>query len=133
MVLVARRVVSAVEFVFLFALAAGLLVLLAAIEGTRHLRARETAILRTLGARTATLRAGLLAEYAVLGLIAGLIATTAAQAVSAAIAVRVLELPFTFSPQLWLTGLASALLLVTGLGYFSMRRVLRQPPRAVLG
>ena len=130
---IVERVVSAVEFVFLFALAAGLLVLLAAIEGTRHLRARETAILRTLGARTATLRAGLLAEYAVLGLIAGLIATTAAQAVSAAIAVRVLELPFTFSPQLWLTGLASALLLVTGLGYFSMRRVLRQPPRAVLG
>jgi len=127
------RVVAAVEFVFLFALVAGLLVLLAAIEGTRHLRARETAILRTLGARTATLRAGLVAEYAVLGLIAGFIATTAAQAVSAALATQVFELPFTFSPVLWAAGLGSGLVLVTVLGYFSMRRVLATPPRAVLG
>lgn len=127
------RVVRAVEFVFLFALTAGLLVLLAAIEGTRPLRARETAILRTLGARTATLRAGLLAEYAVLGLIAGLVATTAAQAVAWLLAVQVFELPFAPSATLWATGLFSGVLLVTGLGYFSMRRVLSTPPRAVLG
>ena len=127
------RVVRAVEFVFLFALVAGLLVLLAAIEGTRHLRARETAILRTLGARTATLRAGLIAEYAVLGLIAGLIATSAAQAVAWALAVQVFELPFVFSPLLWVAGLTAGVGLVTGLGYWSMRSVLTTPPRAVLG
>ncbi len=127
------RVVRAVEFVFLFALAAGLLVLLAAIEGTRHLRARETAILRALGARTATLRAGLLAEYAALGLIAGLVATTAAQVVAGVLAVRVFELPFAFSGTLWAVGLVSGVGLVTGLGYLSMRRVLSTPPRAVLG
>lgn len=127
------RVVRAVEFVFLFALLAGLLVLLAAVEGTRHLRARETAILRTLGARTATLRAGLIAEYATLGLIAGLVATSAAQLVAWLLALRVLELPFAFSPMLWLTGLAAGVGLVTALGYWSMRGVLRTPPRAVLG
>lgn len=129
---IVERVVRAVEFVFLFALLAGLLVLLAAIEGTRHLRARETAILRTLGARTATLRAGLLAEYAVLGLIAGLVATTAAQAVAWLLAVRVFELPFAFSGTLWAVGLATGTGLVTGLGYLSMRRVLSTPPRSVL-
>ncbi len=127
------RVVRAVEFVFLFALVAGLLVLLAAVEGTRHLRARETAILRTLGARTATLRAGLLAEYATLGLIAGLVATSAAQIVAWLLAVRVFELPFTFSGTLWTTGLLAGVGLVTGLGYWSMRSVLSTPPRAVLG
>lgn len=127
------RVVRAVEFVFLFALVAGLLVLLAAVEGTRHLRARETAILRTLGARTSTLRAGLLAEYAVLGLIAGIVATSAAQVVAWILAVRVFELPFTFSGTLWVTGLAAGVGLVTGLGYWSMKSVLTTPPRAVLG
>ncbi len=127
------RVVRAVEFVFLFALLAGLLVLLAAVEGTRSLRARETAILRTLGAATATLRAGLLAEYAALGLIAGLVATSAAQLVAWVLAVRVFELPFTFSAPLWATGLAAGVGLVTGLGYWSMRSVLHTPPRAVLG
>lgn len=130
---IVERVVRAVEFVFLFALAAGLLVLLAAVEGTRHLRARETAILRTLGARTATLRAGLLAEYAVLGLIAGVVATSAAQAVAWVLAVQVFEMPFAFSPLLWVTGLAAGVGLVTGLGYWSMRSVLSTPPRAVLG
>ncbi len=130
---IVERVVRAVEFVFLFALAAGLLVLLAAVEGTRHLRARETAILRTLGARTATLRAGLLAEYAVLGLIAGFVATSAAQAVAWVLAVQVFEMPFAFSPVLWATGLAAGVGLVTGLGYWSMKSVLSTPPRAVLG
>lgn len=130
---IVERVVRAVEFVFLFALVAGLLVLLAAVEGTRHLRARETAILRTLGARTSTLRAGLLAEYATLGLIAGLVATSAAQVVAWLLAVQVFELPFSFSPTLWITGLAAGVGLVTGLGYWSMRSVLRTPPRAVLG
>jgi putative ABC transport system permease protein len=127
------RVVRAVEFVFGFALAAGLLVLLAAIEGTRALRARETALLRTLGASTATLRAGLLAEYAVLGALAGLIATSAAQMISATLATQVFELPFAFSPSLWVTGLLLGVGLVTGLGYLSMRGVLTTPPRAVLG
>lgn len=130
---IVERVVRAVEFVFLFALVAGLLVLLAAVEGTRHLRARETAILRTLGARTSTLRAGLLAEYATLGLIAGAVATTAAQVVAGVLAVRVFELPFTFSATLWITGLVAGVGLVTGLGYWSMRSVLTTPPRAVLG
>jgi len=130
---IVERVVRAVEFVFLFALAAGLLVLLAAVEGTRHLRARETAILRTLGARTSTLRAGLLAEYATLGLIAGVVATSAAQVVAWLLAVQVFELPFSFSPTLWITGLAAGVGLVTGLGYWSMRGVLSTPPRAVLG
>ena len=130
---IVERVVRAVEFVFLFALVAGLLVLLAAVEGTRHLRARETAILRTLGARTATLRAGLIAEYATLGLIAGVVATSAAQAVAWLLAVQVFELPFAFSPTLWATGLAAGVGLVTGLGYLSMRSVLGTPPRAVLG
>ena len=130
---IVEKVVRAVEFVFLFALIAGLLVLLAAIEGTRTLRARETAILRTLGASTATLRTGLLAEYAVLGLLAGVVATTAAQGIAWWLAARVFELPFAFSGTLWAVGLASGLILVTGMGYLSMRRVLSTPPRAVLG
>ncbi|MGH8444904.1 MAG: ABC transporter permease, partial [Solimonas sp.] len=58
------RIVRAVEFIFLFTLAAGLAVLLAAIEGTRAERVRETALLRTLGARTGLIARGLLAEYA---------------------------------------------------------------------
>lgn len=127
------RVVRAVEFVFLFALLAGLLVLLAAIEGTRGERMRESALLRTLGARSSTLVAGLLAEYAVLGLLAGLVAAAAAQSLAWALAEFVLDMPYGPRPLLWLLGALAGTALVTALGWLSMRRVLRTPPRAVLG
>ena len=130
---IVEKVVSAVEFVFTFALAAGLLVLLTAIHGTRELRSRETALLRALGARSATLRAGLLAEYATLGLLAGTVASAAAQVIAAVLAVKVFELPFAFSPLLWLVGCGAGMLLVTGLGWVSIRGVLRASPRSILG
>ncbi|MDP3859764.1 MAG: FtsX-like permease family protein [Stagnimonas sp.] len=130
---IVERVVRAVEFVFLFALAAGLLVLLAAIEGTRGERMRETALLRTLGARSSTLLAGLLAEYALLGLLSGLVAAAAAQGIAWALAVGVFDIPYGPRPLLWLLGALAGTALVTTLGWLSMRRVLRTPPRAVLG
>ncbi|TAJ52725.1 MAG: FtsX-like permease family protein [Nevskiaceae bacterium] len=127
------RVVRAVEFVFLFALLAGLLVLLAAIDGTRGERARETALLRALGARSSTLLAGLLAEYALLGLLAGLVAAAAAQGVAWGLAAGVFDIPYGPRPLLWLLGALAGTALVTALGWLSMRRVLQTPPRAVLG
>lgn len=127
------RVVRAVEFVFLFALLAGLLVLLAAIEGTRGERMRETALLRTLGARSSTLVAGLLAEYALLGLLAGLVAAAAAQGIAWVLAVQLFDMPYGPRPLIWVLGALAGTALVTALGWLSMRRVLNTPPRAVLG
>ncbi|MGQ0620333.1 MAG: ABC transporter permease [Panacagrimonas sp.] len=127
-----ERVVRGVEFIFLFTLAAGLAVLLAAIEGTRADRVRETALLRTLGASTRTITLGLLAEYAALGLVAGLIAAAAAQGLGSVLAAQVFELPYRFSPLLWLSGSLAGCLLVSGLGWLSLRRTLSTPPRMVL-
>ncbi|MGH8454496.1 MAG: ABC transporter permease, partial [Nevskiales bacterium] len=89
-----ERIVRAVEFMLLFTLIAGLVVLLAAVEGTRAERARETALLRTLGARTPVLVKGLLAEFAVLGLLAGLVAALAAQMVAWTLAAQVYDIPY---------------------------------------
>ena len=75
---VQARVVAAVEYVFLFTLAAGLVVLYAAIQATQDERRFESAVVRTLGARRAVVRESLLAEFATLGLLAGLLAATAA-------------------------------------------------------
>jgi putative ABC transport system permease protein len=127
-----ERIVRAVEFMLLFTLAAGVVVLLAAVEGTRGERARETALLRTLGARTPVLVRGLLAEFAVLGGLAGLVAAIAAQAVAWALAVQVFEIPYGPRPLLWLAGALSGMALVTALGWLSLRGVLRTPPTRVL-
>lgn len=126
------RITRAVEFIFLFTLAAGLTVLLAAIEGTRDERRREIGLLRALGARRAVVRQGVLAEYAVLGLLAGGVAAIAAQGLTWALAEFVFEIPYGPRPLLWLIGAASGLALVTALGWLSLRRALDTPPHSVL-
>lgn len=126
------RIVRAVEFTLLFTLAAGVAVLLAAIEGTRAERARETALLRALGARTPLLLQGLLAEFAILGLLAGIVAAIAAQVIAWILATQVFEIPYSPSPMLWLSGALSGVVLVTTFGWISLRKVLNTPPTRVL-
>ena len=126
------RIVRAVEFIFLFALAAGLTVLLAAIEGTRDERVREAGLLRALGARSAVVVRGLIAEYAVLGLLAGTVAAIAAQAIAWALAEQVFRIPYGPRPLLWLAGAGAGALVVTLLGWLSLRGTLKTPPDRVL-
>ncbi len=126
------RLVQAVEFMLLFTLLAGLVVLLAAIEGTRGERARETALLRTLGASSRTLQWGLLSEFAVLGLIAGLVAAATAQGIAWLLAVQVFDIPYGLSPGLWLISTLAGAGLVMLFGWLSLRGVLRTPPTRVL-
>ena len=126
------RIVGAVQFLFAFSLAAGACVLLAAIESTRAERVRETALLRALGASRRTVALGLASEYLALGLLAGLVAAAMAQLIAWLLARQVFELPYTWSPLLWAGGGISGALLVTALGWWSLRRTLDTPPRVVL-
>jgi len=126
------RIVRAVELIFLFALAAGLLVLLSAMIGTRDERAREVALLRTLGARRSVIRAGLLAEYAVLGLLAGLTAAMTAQLIAWGLAAQVFQIPYGPRPMIWVGGGLAGATLVTVMGLLSVRRALNTPPAHVL-
>ena len=113
-------------------MAAGLTVLLAAIEGTRAERVRESALLRALGASDNTIRLGLLAEYAVLGLVAGVVAAAAAQLIGWVLSERIFELPYRFSFLLWMSGALGGAVLVSALGWLSLRRTLSTSPRQVL-
>ena len=126
------RIVGALEFIFLFTLLAGLVVMLAVIEGSRAERVRETGVLRALGASSRTITQGLLAEFAVLGTLAGSVAAFAAQALAWVLASRVLELPYGPKPLVWLIGAGSGAAVVTLAGWLSLRGVLRTPPRLVL-
>lgn len=126
------RIVRAVEFIFLFTLAAGLTVLLAAIEATRGERVREAGLLRALGAQSGVITRGLLAEYAVLGLLAGTVAAIAAQVVAWLLAEQVFKIPYGLRPVLWLAGAGAGAALVTLLGWWSLRGTLKTPPHEVL-
>jgi putative ABC transport system permease protein len=126
------RATLAVEFVFLFTLLAGLMVLYAAIEATHEERRREGAILRTLGARRGQVLRGIAAEFAGLGLLAGLLAAAAASALGLGLATQVFELDYQLNPWLWLVGAASGTIGVALAGLAGTRRVLNQAPLLVL-
>ena len=126
------QVARAVEFVFLFTLAGGVLVLEAAIAATQDERRYDAAVLRTLGASERQLTAAQVAEFLALGALAGLVAAAGATAIGYALADRVFQIPFGWNPALWLIGIVGAAACIAVAGWLGTRSTLRQPPLAAL-
>ncbi|MBI3772643.1 MAG: ABC transporter permease [Gammaproteobacteria bacterium] len=127
-----NRVTLAVEYVFLFTLSAGLMVLYAAIHATLDERIHEAAILRTLGARRGQILGSIVLEYAGLGLLSGLVASVAAGVVGMILAERVFELSYVPGPSLWLGGMLVGAIGVGLAGTLGTKHVLNQPPLQTL-
>ena len=121
------QVIGAVEFLFGFALAAGLVVLFAAVSATREERAREFAIMRALGARSSLLRQVQRAELAAVGLLAGFLASVVATLVGWALARFVFEFEWNTSIWVLLWGALSGAALALLAGWWGLREVLRRP------
>ncbi|UOB06509.1 ABC transporter permease [[Acidovorax] ebreus] len=124
---VLAQVIRAVEFLFAFTLAAGLVVLFAAVTATREERAREFAIMRAVGARASLLRQVQRAELAGVGLLAGFLASCVAVAVGWALARYVFD--FSWTAQFWvpIAGALAGALLALAAGWWGLREVLRRP------
>jgi putative ABC transport system permease protein len=121
------QVIRAVEFLFGFTLAAGLVVLFAAVTATREERAREFAIMRAVGASSKLLRQVQRAELAGVGMLAGVLASIVAIIVGWALAKYVFE--FTWTAAWWVPlagGLMGALLALAA-GWWGLRSVLSTP------
>jgi putative ABC transport system permease protein len=121
------QVIRAVEFLFGFTLAAGLVVLFAAVTATREERAREYAIMRAVGARGSLLRQVQRAELAGVGLLAGFLASVVAAAVGWALARYVFEFEWTVSLWVPLLGALAGAVLALAAGWWGLRDVLRRP------
>lgn len=126
------QVIRAVEFLFGFTLAAGLVVLFAAVSATREERAREFAIMRAVGARASLLREVQRAELAGVGLLAGLLASIVASVIGWGLARYVFEFTWTASPLVPLFGALAGALLALAAGWWGLREVLRRPVVATL-
>ena len=124
---VIEQLAGAVQFVFLFALLAGAVVLFAALEATHDERQYELAVMRTLGARNRQLRSALLAEFAVLGATAGLLGGLGASAIGYALAHFVFRLPLEPNFTVPLVGLVGGIAGVMLAGYLGTFRALRIP------
>jgi putative ABC transport system permease protein len=122
----------AVQAVFLFTLAAGIAVLFAAVQSTIDERRFESALLRALGARRSVVFSGVMAEFAALGTAAGVLASAGASVLAYLVATKLFELPYEFSPAIWLAGVSAGVFIVCISGYFAARGAVNARPADVL-
>lgn len=126
------RAAAAVQYVFLFTLASGIMVLLAAIQATRDERLFESAVLRTLGARRSVVLMGVAAEFTALGLLAGFLAAVGAAFIAWLAATELFDLEFVPDPLLWLFGVLLGTVIVGVSGTLAVRSVVNSSPVTVL-
>jgi putative ABC transport system permease protein len=127
-----EQVSAAVQFVFLFTLVAGIVVLYAAVAATRDERVFEAAVLRTLGASRRQVTLAHCVEFSAIGALAGLFAAAGATGLGYFVATRVLNVPFAPGGLIWVLGVAGGMAGVAVAGLAATRGVLRVPPLASL-
>ncbi|AVZ79098.1 ABC transporter permease [Zoogloeaceae bacteirum Par-f-2] len=126
------KLIVVVQFVFGFSLAAGLVVLFAAVQATHDEREYELAMLRTLGARNRQVRQALIAEFSVLGAVAGVLAGVGASAIGWLLAEQVFRIDYLPGLLPVSAGAALGALGVLAGGWAGVRRLLDRPPLASL-
>lgn len=125
---IADKLSRIVQLVFGFALAAGLVVLYAALAATHDERTFELSVLRTLGARDRQLRHALLAEFALLGAIAGGLAGIAAGSIGWLLARFVFDMTYIPDPLVIAAAITSSAVGVVVAGWVGTRGILSTPP-----
>jgi putative ABC transport system permease protein len=126
------RASLAVQYVFLFTLLAGVVVLLAAVQSTRDERRYESAMLRTLGASRMTVLQGVAAEFSALGFLSGTLAAMGASGIGLLLARRLFSIEYTLDPWVWVAGLVCGTVLVGVSGTLATRSVINTPPIVTL-
>lgn len=129
---VLAQVITAVEFLFVFTLAAGLIVLMAGLMTSRERRAHEWAVLRALGATRPLLARVQRVELGLVGALAGSLSATAALGIGYVLALKVFE--FDWHAPLWwpVMGAALGALLALLAGWWSLHGVLQRPVTVTL-
>lgn len=127
-----QSVALAVSFVGIFIVASGALILIGSVAMTKFQRIYETALMKTLGAKRATLVAAMFAEYALLGAVAGAVGALSALGLAYAVSRYALDVRWTAAPLDYALTLAATILLVTFVGALSSFDTLARKPLATL-
>lgn len=128
----ADQVATVVRVVFWFSFAAGVLVLLAAVSASQDERLHEGAVMRVIGGRGRQLRLAQASEFAVLGLLSGLVAAVAASILSGVVATRVFNLPWSPDWVMALVGGSLGMAAALAAGMWATRGVLNSPPSVIM-
>ncbi|MBI4892769.1 MAG: FtsX-like permease family protein [Acidobacteria bacterium] len=129
---VVDQVALVIRFISAFAILAGAIILASTVAGTRLRRTRESAVLKTIGARRVTLVSVFSVEFAILGAVAGLMGGALATVFSRTLMTRFLDAKF--NPEL-LPNLVTIVLttaLAVAAGWLASLRILKMRPLEVL-
>ncbi|HSF68658.1 MAG TPA: FtsX-like permease family protein [Nitrospiraceae bacterium] len=126
------RLSLVIRAVALFCVAAGGLVMAAALAATRYRRLYESVILKALGATRSLIARAFAMEYVLLGAVAGLIGLVLGSGLSWAVLRLVFDLSWSMHPQVLGVGLFLTMALTLIVGFASTYRILGQRPLAVL-
>ncbi|MEN9587733.1 MAG: hypothetical protein RIT15_1308, partial [Pseudomonadota bacterium] len=124
---VINKVTRAVESLFAFTLAAGVLVLLATLYSTGSHTQRDFALMRALGASRNQLRRVQALQLAGIGALSGFLAASVALALAWGLAKWVFNFEWTLSPALPVLGLLVGSALTLSIGWWALRGILDQP------
>ncbi|HVS54335.1 MAG TPA: FtsX-like permease family protein [Opitutaceae bacterium] len=126
------KVAFVIEFMALFTVVTGVIVLAGAVLTGRFQRIRETVLLRTLGATRRQLTQIMLVEYAVLGVLAAITGGALALAANTLLAKFVFHLTPVLPPLELLAAVAAVVGVTLATGLLTNRGVTNHPPLEVL-
>ncbi len=126
------HVALALQWVLALVLLGSVLVFISTVQSGLAERQYENTVLRALGLSQQRLRRALWLEFALLGLLSGLLASVLAQCVLLAVQQQVFELPLRLFPQLWWPAPLGLALLLGLAGYTRARRISASPPMQAL-
>lgn len=118
------QVSLAVEFILILVLVAGALVLIAQVQASMDERQQELAILRTLGAKGWLIRASVIFEFIIIGVVAGFMAAIANELTLYLLQSQIFQMQGTLHFEYWLIAPVVGAIVVGLLGAISCWRLL---------
>jgi Predicted ABC-type transport system involved in lysophospholipase L1 biosynthesis, permease component len=125
------QITYVIQFLAAFSIFAGIIILASSIAGTRYRRIREVVVLKTLGATRRRIATIFSIEFAVLGLVAGLVGITCANLI-ARILLHRMDVVFHWQWGWSAAALVGTAALTVATGWGASHRILGQKPLEVL-
>ena len=125
------QITYVIQFLAAFSIFAGIIILASSIAGTRYRRIREVVVLKTLGATRRRIAAVFSIEFAVLGLVAGMVGIVFANII-ARVLLKQLTVAYHFQWTWTVAALAGTAALTVATGWVASHRILGRKPLEVL-
>ncbi len=125
------QITYVIQFLAAFSIFAGIIILASSIAGTRYRRIREVVVLKTLGATRIRIATIFSIEFAVLGLVSGIVGIIFANIIARAL-LHQLNVAYDYQLPLNLSVLLGTAALTVATGWIASHRILGQKPLEVL-